>query len=82
MAAFILQRFLGKCRSKSVIVIYLRPNVQKFFFFIKNFFKFIYLERESMSTGEAEREGKRESQAGSTLSAHSLTWASISQTVR
>ena len=39
-------------------------------------------ERESMSSGGAKRKGDRESQAGSTLSAQSLTWDSIPQTVR
>ena len=48
-------------------------------FFLKRFFLslFIYCERESH--GGAEREGERESQAGSTLSVQSPTWGSSSQ---
>ena len=53
--------------------------------FLSFFFKFIYLflrERESMSEGGAEREGERESQAGSTLSMRSPMWGLNSRTVR
>ena len=47
-------------------------------------FKFIYFEsdRDSTSQGGAEREGKRESQAGSAMPAQSPTWGTNPQTVR
>ena len=49
--------------------------VHSFFFNFKKFFKVIHFwerESQSMSQGGAEREGERESQAGSALSAQSL----------
>ena len=57
--------------------------------FFLNFFSFfnVYLflrqrERQSVSGGEAEREGDTESEAGSELSAQNPTWGSNSQTSR
>ena len=56
------------------------------FFKINIFGVFIYFERERKHTrtrgSEGQREGERESQAGSTLSAQSPTQGSISQTMR
>ena len=46
------------------------------------FFKFIYFERERGREGGADREGERESQAGSTLPAQSPTWGSNLRTLR
>ena len=46
------------------------------------FFKFIYFERESKWGRGREREGERDSQAGSTLSVQSPMQGSNSQTVR
>ena len=43
------------------------------------FLKFIYFERDRASGGGADREGHREPQAGSTLSAWSPMWGSNSQ---
>ena len=56
----------------------------KFIFLSFNSFLFIYLTEEEgeRAGGGAEREGERESQAGSTLSAQSPTLGLISQTVR
>ena len=60
--------------------------VDTFFFFFLSIYLFIYFERERErereSRGGAERKGERESQAGSMLSAWSLTWGSIPQIVR
>ena len=49
------------------------------------FFKFIYFierEKERVSKEGAEREGERESQAGSMLSVQSLVWGLNPRTVR
>ena len=49
------------------------------------FFKFIYFierEKERVSKEGAEREGERESQAGSVLSVQSLVWGLNPRTVR
>ena len=48
----------------------------KIYFFIKNFFKFILRERESVLAGEGQRERERENpkQALSALSVQSPTW--------
>ena len=43
------------------------------------FLRFIYLERDSVGGGGAERNGERESHAGSALSARSRTWGRTSQ---
>ena len=45
-------------------------------------FKFIYFERERMTRGGAEREGERESQAGSAPSVQSPMWGSNPRTVK
>ena len=62
-----------------------RPGSNRAFFF---FLMLIYLfresesEREHVRRGGAEKEGERESQVGSTLSAQSPTWDSTSRTMR
>ena len=56
-------------------------KIEHLFFFL-NAYLFILRERESTHTGGAEREGDRESQAGSTLSSQSLMWGSNSWTER
>ena len=53
-----------------------------FVFFKKCLFMYLERERESMSRGAAERGGKRESQAGSALSAQSPVWCSIPHAMR
>ena len=51
-------------------------------FYSFKFYLFILRETERASWGGAERQGERESQAGSVLSAHSLTRGSKSRTMR
>ena len=60
--------FLCKCRIGNPILTFF--NV------------YLFISRESESKGVAEREGERETQANSTLSAHSPMWGSISRTVK
>ena len=57
-------------------------EARKLCFFKINFFKFIYSSREKENGGGAEREGERESQAGSVLSMQSLMQGSIPWTSR
>ena len=60
---------------------FLKTSSQKHNLFLFLFFKFNYLfrERESMSQGGSEREGERESQVGSALTAKSPTWGQTNE---
>ena len=77
VAAKIFLKLLSSMQSRGEIVLLLVVEGN-------NIFKclLILIERESEQAGEEQREGERESQADSALSAQNPTWGLIAQTVR